>query len=392
MTFSRLFSAGCVAATLALAGCAEILPGLNVSIDHDAGSAEYRVVQDSNGEYRAEPVHPDHGLPAYRIQPITAQLIVEQADERTLAQRTHETLPALNPAEPPPEYRVGAGDVVNVTVWDHPELTSPAGTQTQSTTFNGQLIDSDGYMYYPFAGRFHAAGMTAAELETYLTKALRPYIQDPQIAVRVVSFQSDRVEVTGEVVKPGTITLDNTAKGVLQAIDAAGGLAPDASRRRAILVRGGKRYVIDLAGLLSGNRVVPNPVLKAGDSIHIPDNSGDEVFLLGAIDKQQPVVMRQNQLTLLQALTTGGGMDKQRANDSAVFVFRLSAVANAPAHIYTLDLSEATGVFLAGHFELEPRDVVYVANTLFARYNDVINQILPTVSTVFQIDRLTTNR
>ncbi len=372
-----------------LAGCSAILPGLNVSLNHDTGPNDYRVVQDSNGQFRAEPVHAGKGLPDYRIQPITAELIVTEAKQRDQAWDARETLPALNPAQPPPEYRVGAGDIVNVTVWDHPELTAPAGTQTQNLAFDGQLVDSDGYMYYPFVGRFHAAGMTAAQLGAYLTDHLKAYIQAPQVAVRVVSYQSDRVEVTGEVVKPGTITLDNTAKGVLQAIDAAGGLTANASRRRAILMRGGKRHVIDLSGLLSGNRVVPNPVLQAGDSIHIPDNSGDEVFLLGAVATQQPVIMRQNQLTLLQALTTAGGLEKARANDSAVFVFRMAATPGTPADVYTLDLSKATSVFLAGHFELEPRDVVYVAATAFARYNDVINQILPTVSTIFQVRALT---
>ncbi|HEU0196346.1 MAG TPA: polysaccharide biosynthesis/export family protein [Nevskiaceae bacterium] len=374
---------------LSLGGCADILPGLNINVAQSSSDA-YRVVKDSSGHYRAVPVQPGSKLPPYRILPITAQLVVAEAEQRAHARIANDILPAVEPGMPPPEYRIGPGDVVSITVWDHPELTAPAGTQTQNTTFDGQLVASDGDMYYPFVGKFRAAGMTAAQLRGFLVDHLKTFIQDPQVGVRIVSYQADRVEVTGEVLKPGTITLDNTTKGVLQAIDEAGGLAPNASHRRAILIRHGKRYVIDLAGLLSGNRVVPNPVLEPGDSIHIPDNSGDQVFMLGAVDKQQPVVIQQNSLTLLQAITQAGGLSQTTANDSGVLVFRMAKREGQPATVFTLDLSRAANVFLAGQFDLDPRDVVYVKSTGFSKYNAVIAQILPTVTTVFELAELKT--
>lgn len=381
--YARLFVLG--ACLLALSGCAEILPGLNINTE--SGHNQYKVVKDASGKYEVKTEHPNAQLPNYRILPITANLIVAEAEARPTD--VNASLPALKPAAVPPEYKIGPGDVVNVTVWDHPELTLPAGTQTQNPTFNGQLVASNGTMYYPFAGTFKAAGMTAEQLRNYLADHLKPYIQNPQVDVRVISYQADRVEVTGEVMKPGTITLDNTAKGVLQAIDLAGGLTETASRRRAILIRHGKRYVIDLAGLLSGDRVVPNPVLVPGDSIHIPDDSGDQVFMLGAVSKQAPVTIQQNSLTLLQALTEAEGLDPLSSNDSGVLVFRLSDKPNTPASIFTLDLSKASNIFLAGQFKLQPRDVVYVKATAFAKYNSVINQLLPTVTTIFELNQLT---
>ncbi|TAM96027.1 MAG: hypothetical protein EPN40_09715, partial [Rhodanobacteraceae bacterium] len=265
----RFLVAICVAS---LAGCSALVPGLNIHVDHSTQDA-YRVVKGPDGQYRAEPVQPGSKLPPYRIIPVTADVVVTQAEKREHEQHANDLLPAVQPGQPPAEYRIGPGDIVNITVWNHPELTIPAGTQAQNTTFDGQLVASNGDLYYPFAGTFHVAGMTTAELRAYLVQHLKVYIEDPQIGVRVVSYQADRVEVTGAVNKPGTITLNNTTQGVLQAIDLAGGLAANASRRRAILIRDGKRYSIDLAGLLSGNRVVQNPLLEAGDSIHIPDDS-----------------------------------------------------------------------------------------------------------------------
>lgn len=371
-----------------LSGCATLVPGLNIHVDQSANNA-YRVIKDGTGRYEAVPVNPGSKLPPYHIIPVTASLVVAQAEQRDhAAQQANSALPAVQPGLPPPEYRIGPGDIVNVTVWQHPELTIPAGTQTQSTVFDGELVASNGDMYYPFAGNFHVAGMTAAQLRTYLVSKLKPFIQDPQVGVRVVSYQADRVEVTGAVNKPGTITLNNTAQGVLQAIDEAGGLASNASRREAILIRHGTRYVINLAGLLSGDRVVPNPVLEAGDSIHIPDDSSDEVYMLGAVAKQAPVVIPQNSLTLLQAITQAGGLDPTTANGSGVLVFRMASQPGQPATIFALDLSKAANVFLASQFHLQPRDVVYVEQTGFAKYNAVISQILPTVTTVFELSEL----
>lgn len=384
---SRLLLVG--SCLLALAACSEILPGLNINTDTSHGQNSYRIIKDSHGKYTVEPTNADGTVhPEYRLLPITPGLVLaeQQAKDKSAA---NSALPPLKPAAVPPEYKIGPGDVINATVWDHPELNSPAGTQNLNSTFNGALVASDGTIYYPYVGTFKAAGMTTAELRSYLTDHLKTYIKDPQVDVRVISYQADRVEVSGEVAKPGTITLDNTAKGVLQAIDLSGGLTGSASRRRAILIRDGKRYDIDLAGLLSGDRVVANPVLEPGDEIHIPDQSGDQVFMLGAVSKQAPIVLQQNPLTLLQALTVAGGLDINTANDSGVLVFRLSQYSDQPPTVFTLDLSRAANVFLAGQFQLQPRDVIYVKATAFSKYNQIINQLLPTVTTVFELNQLT---
>lgn len=287
----------------------------------------------------------------------------------------------------PPDYRIGPGDLIDVTVWDHPELNAPAGMQSQNAALDGQLVSSDGSLFYPFVGTFKAAGMTVEQLRRYLTAHLQHLIQDPQIGVRVLEYGSKRIEITGEVVRPETITLGNVPLGVLQAIDAAGGLAPGASRRRAILVRNGVRYEIDLAGLLSGSRLVPNPEIEPGDIIHVPDQSADQIFMLGAVAQQRPLAMTQDRMTLIQALTDAGGLDATRASGSGVLVFRQprGAKPGVAAEVYEIDMSTPQGVLLAGQFPLQPRDVVYVEATEFAQYNALINQLLPTITAVFEL-------
>lgn len=392
----------CIVFAMAATGCSTLVPGLNID-EGSKGTHEYRIVSEKEGTgYEIAPAQPQ---PAYQVVAITPQVIVDIAqNQAAAAEQDGDGLSALLPSDVPPDYRLGPGDIFFPIVWEHPELTQPfSGGAGAEATAQGRLIASDGTAFFPYVGTFPAAGKTVSELRAFLTDKLSAVILKPQVDVRVVLYRANRVEVTGEVLKPSTITLDDTPKGVLQAIDACGGLTPLASRRQAVLVRHGKKRLIDLGGLLSGGRMVPNPALEPGDVLHIPDQSGDQVFMLGAVNKSQPVAMQQGSLSLVQALTTAGGLDSVRANQSGVLVFRLhrtgsKAPAAAPqtdstpgdasgleATIFTLDMSRPEAMLLASEFELQPRDVVYVKSTGFAKYNSVVNELLPTVTQLFYL-------
>lgn len=382
-------------APLLLSACSEMLPGLNIRTG-GAGAHQYSIVADRDrGGYE---VAKSSALPSYHVVPVDAEVL------RAVASRPQGfdyDLPTVLPSDVPPEYRLGPGDIVYVTVWDHPELTTPtlpmndlaaisSNLPSQAQYIQGRLVASDGSLYFPYVGTFKAAGMTAADLRSHLSERLQSVIAKPQLDVRVVGFRAARVEVTGEVAKPGTINLDDMPKGIIQAINLCGGLSGGASRRRAILVRQNKTYTLDLAGLISGSRPVSNPVLMPGDVLHIPDQSEDQVFVLGGVDKQQPVAMQQASVTLIQALTTSGGLDFSRGKQSGVIVFRMDPKAAQPdATVFTIDLGRPDGLLLASRFELRPRDVVYVPTTALSQYNSIINQLLPTVSTIFYLNQLT---
>ena len=91
-----------------------------------------------------------------------------------------------------------------------------------------------------------------------------------------------------------------------------------------ILVRDGTIHLIDLAGLLSGSRPVPNPALRPGDGAgHVPDQSGDQVFVLGAVSRPSPVTLSQDSKSIIQVLTETGGIDSTRGKDSGIsLIFR----------------------------------------------------------------------
>lgn len=354
-----------LAATL-ISGCI-LVPGLRVSASGD---------------------HPNAAVP-YRVIEVTPQLVAQQKLTASTQTATWSGLQPADPAKPPSEYKIGPGDVLQIVIWDHLELTNPFGAVTRDPVSGGQLVAADGTLFFPYAGVLQVGGKTVQQVRNMLIDGLRSVITRPQVDVRIAAFRADRVQVTGEVKNPGVVTIDDTVKGVLEAINERGGLSETASRRTALLIRNGQSYPIDMGGLLSGDRPALNPRIRPGDIVHVPDTSEDQVFVLGEVSKQGPVVLSQQQTTLIEALTKTGGLDKTTANDSGVLVFRKPAAADQAAQIFALNLANPAGLLLAGEFVLAPRDVVYVKATKFAQYNLIINQLLPTITTIYQVDRLT---
>ncbi|WP_420426267.1 polysaccharide biosynthesis/export family protein [Algiphilus sp.] len=369
------------ALALLLSGCT-ILPGLNVDPSSDADKRQA-------------------SLP-YTLLQITPSVIAEL--EERAAERSRLPLEGgLQPVEQVRDqgynYRVGAGDVLNVVVWEHPELTNP-GNELRDTQSAGRLVGPDGEMFYPYVGNFKAAGMTLAEIRDYIAENLQKVIRTPQVDVRVLEYRSQRVFVTGEVAQPGVSVIDDTPRGVLDLINEHGGLTEMASRRIAVLSRDDQSHLVNLHALHARGNTRFNVALEAGDVLHIPDNSADKVFVLGEVGEQGSVPIARNYMSLTEAIAGAQGMDTLSADDASVFVFRsgvqpgISRLCDCEpeeALVFGLDLSRADGILLAERFELQPRDVVYVSSTDFARYNRIVSQILPTVSTLFQLDRLITD-
>lgn len=138
-------------------------------------------------------------------------------------------------ASGPQEYIVGPQDILSITVWDHPELTIPAG-EYRTPAETGILVDTDGTIFYPFAGRIKVNGLTVDQIRRHLSKSLSKYIRMPQVSVRVAQFNSQRIQVMGEVLTPRTENLTNVPLNLLDAINAAGGFNATAVNAKNVFV------------------------------------------------------------------------------------------------------------------------------------------------------------
>jgi polysaccharide biosynthesis/export protein len=264
--------------------------------------------------------------------------------------------------------------VLSVIVWDHPELTIPAG-EFRAPELTGNTVQADGTMYYPHAGVVEVAGKTLPELRALLTERLRKFIENPQLDVRVAAFRGRRVQVTGDVLQPSTLPVTDVPLRVQDAIALAKGLGPSAWSRGVTLTRDGKLYRLDLQALYDEGDVSQNWLLRDGDVVHVPSREENKVFVLGEVRQPSSKVMARGRMSLAEALGDSAGLDPLTSN-GAVYVFR--GRYEAP-RIYRLDASNADALLLAVQFQLEPHDVVYVDTYKLTSWNRIAMQLLPTV-------------
>jgi polysaccharide export outer membrane protein len=340
-----------IAGALAMQGCA-IAPGM--TMDEPAKLPEGKVV---------------------RVQSLTLDLLNQLEAQRETEVREVADEFAFQRTE----YLIGSGDVIQVIVWDHPELTIPAGGFRDAET-SGQQVGEDGYMYYPYVGMIKAEGMNVAALRDVLTDRLSRYIQNPQLDVRVIGFRSKRVYVVGEVNTPGVLPLNDLPMTIADAISLSGGLTAEAWKSGVNVSRDGKVYEIDLRALYDFADSSQNLMLKHGDIVNVLDRSQQKVFMMGEVRTPGAVDIINGELTLAAALGEVGGFNQNTANPSAVYVMRGSDGDNP--QIFHLDAEFATGLLLAERFDMHAQDVVFVDTAGISQWNRVVSQLLPSITVI----------
>lgn len=308
---------------------------------------------------------------------ITPQLVVQMTEDMRNAEQRARAAQQLPAIEPNYKYRVGAQDVLRITVWGHPELTNPSGTYNE---LSGRVVNSDGTFFFPFVGRVRAAGRTVEEIRDELARGLSQYLKTPQVDVAVQNYRSQRVFVSGEVRNPGAVLITDVPVSVADALAATGGLGPEADLSNVTITRGDKSFTVDLYGMYYGGDVSRNTRLMAGDIVNVPERRFNKVFVLGEVFRPTSIVMPRGRMTLAEALGDVGGVNPLTANAGQVYVLRGSGAAGPEKpQIYHLNASSPDALVLADRFELRSRDVVYVDSVKVVRWARVVNNILPTI-------------
>ncbi|TDN70727.1 polysaccharide biosynthesis/export family protein [Paraburkholderia sp. BL10I2N1] len=322
---------------------------------------------------------PPASLPV-SIEDINVALIAQMQSQ--LAQARSDQFRDL--MSPPVAYTLGKGDVLQITVWDHPELAAAQAPSGQTATrasdpVSGFVIDEDGNLQFPYAGSLHVEGLKPAEVQRELTKRLANAFIKPQVTVRVASFRAKQVFVDGQVHAPGALPLNDIPMTLYDAINRTGGFSDTADQSRLVLVRDGRSYPISVTDMLDTGVNPAKIVLHDGDLLRVLARDENGVYVMGEVNKPMTAIPRRNgRLTLSEAISQAGSLNSNTADASEVYVIRNSLGPNP--QVYHLTARSPVSMLLANQFELNPRDVVYVDSNGLVRFSRVLSLLLPAVN------------
>ena len=215
--------------------------------------------------------------------------------------------PAPPAAAQAPDYLIGPQDVLVVTSYDQSDLSGRFAVET------------DGTFTYPMLGRVRAGGMSLRQFEASLRLELvtRGFFRNPQVTVAVDQYRSQKIYVLGEVRKPGVHAVSGTMR-LVEALALADSTLPTAGTEVVIIpasddaTRAPEDRVvrISLAELQSGN-IALNVPLNDGDTILVP--RAEEVYVFGEVKSPGAYPLRQEDMTVLQALSLAGGVTDRGA-------------------------------------------------------------------------------
>jgi polysaccharide export outer membrane protein len=312
-------------------------------------------------------------------------------------------------------YTLGPGDVISLDIFDVPEF---SGVNYE--------VGIDGAINLPWIGRQVVAGQTLAQATQSLTAAYAPYIRNPLITVNLRSARTLRVNVVGQVKRPGSyivspagtsnvpsVFAEGTAGGggggaasqwptVTQAIQNAGGITQLANLREIEVRRpqsdgSEQRIKVNLWELLANGDIRQDVTLRDRDTIVIPEAtalSPEESQLLGAanvapeairvnvvgeVDAPGTILLPPNS-TMNQAILAAGGFDQNRARRSSVQLIRLNPDGTATRRQVPVDL--ASNLSEENNPALRENDTIVVGRSGLTQVTDTLGNILDPVGRV----------
>jgi polysaccharide biosynthesis/export protein len=253
--------------------------------------------------------------------------------------------PAVQEAQPGPEpveYRLGAGDIIRITVYDHPDLATEAE------------VGEDGRIAYPLIGEVRLLGLTRDEARRMIATQLRDggFIPDAHVSVLVVDYRSRHVSVVGEVAKPGVYPV-RRAVPVTEMLAQAGGINADGSHVVTIISRGADgttaRRELDVRGLMRAGARGDGVLVYHGDTVFVPP--APVFYITGEVRKPGAYPLAPD-MTVRQALAVGGGLTV-RGTERGIRLDRRAE--NGDVHTRRADPTD----------RLRPNDVVRVPERWF---------------------------
>jgi polysaccharide export outer membrane protein len=219
---------------------------------------------------------------------------------------------ANRPAQPAAaEYRLGAGDVVRITVYQNPDL-----------TLEGRISEA-GTLSYPLLGAVRLGGLTVPDAERRIADGLRQgnFVRQPQVSVLVTQVRGNQASVLGQVNRPGRFPIEAADLRLSDLLAMAGGVATTGADVITVVgTRDGRpfRREIDVVNMFRGPNRQEDLLVLNGDVVYV--ERAPMIYIYGEV--QRPGAFRlERDMTVMQGLATGGGLT-QRGTERGMRVHR----------------------------------------------------------------------
>lgn len=253
--------------------------------------------------------------------------------------------PAAATAAAAAEYRLGAGDVIRVVVYQSPDLT----LETR--------VSETGAISFPLLGSVRIGGLGVSAAEKLIADGLKNggFVKSPQVTLILLQVKGNQASVLGQVNRPGRYPVETTDMRMTDLLANAGGVATTGGDIVVLSgTRAGKpfRMEIDLPGVFGPNTDAgraSDVVIQNGDVLWV--DRAPLVYIYGEVQRPGPMRLERG-MTLMQALAAGGGLN-QRGTERGIRVHRKAADGKVQVVQPGMDDS------------LKDGDVVYVKESLF---------------------------
>ncbi len=282
--------------------------------------------------------------------PLPAAQPVSQAAEGTTPKNENPAKPTPNPSSTTPSsdaadpslLRLSAGDLVDISVYNVPELTTKA------------RVGNSGDLYLPLVDYVHVADLTVEEAQVLIEKRLSDggFVRSPHVTIFVDESNAQGVTILGEVAKPGIYPVLGDRK-LYDLLSAAGGFTPTAGRNVSIIRHGQSPPITvklprNLADDLQGNvEIFP------GDTITIP--RAPVIYVVGDVGRPSGLLVDNGSLTVLQAIALAGGTNRT-AKLNAVRIVRKGPTGMTETRVPLKKMLEAK----APDVTLQADDILFV--------------------------------
>ena len=263
------------------------------------------------------------------------------------------------------EYILGPADSISLDLTDTDDLD------------NTYLIDEYGMIDLPFVGKIKIADLTLNEAQNILMAVIENYYKNPDIQLKIETFNSSKIHIVGAVRNQITINLDQKPIKLIEAAIQAN-FNPSAADKlfgtKGFLRRDGKVYKINLANAFQSSDEKENFYLKKNDVIFIDRNS-DSIQVFGEVLK--PGVYYPNLDYSLTELISTSGLNQLTANAKKIYVIRETHNTFLEIDIFQLDIRNPVNLIAGRKFMLQEKDIVFVPPSEIVKWNRTISLLLP---------------